>query len=165
MTGVPAVSTLAGPVEVLNDAGLPAGVANLVPAAINAAKENAPIIFIGTQPDRPWCPAWGYHRTEPGNPAAEEPPEGHWLWEIWRIWDELAQQPDPEAQNEMFAQILDIWAEELPMIGYLGESPAPIIVKNGFRNYLPGMPIDDSTGDEHLLHTETYFWDDPESHT
>jgi peptide/nickel transport system substrate-binding protein len=124
-----------------------------------------PIIFIGTQPDRPWCPAWGYFRTDPTNPAAEEPPEGHWIWEIWRLWDELAQQADPEAQNAMFEQILDIWATELPMIGYLGEAPAPIIVKNGFRNYLPGLPVDNDTGDEHLLHTETYFWDDPESHT
>jgi hypothetical protein len=50
------------------------------------------------------------------------------------------------------------------MIGYLGESPALVIVKNGFRNYVAGMPIDDPTGDEHLLQTETYFWDDPEAH-
>ena len=125
----------------------------------------APIIFIGTQPDRPWCPAWGYFRTDPTNPAAEEPPADHWIWEIWRLWDELAQEPDSATQNAMFEQILDIWATELPMIGYLGESPAPVIVKNGFRNYLPGFPIDDVTGDEHLLHTETYFWDDPENHT
>jgi peptide/nickel transport system substrate-binding protein len=125
----------------------------------------APIIFIGTQPDRPWCPGWSYFRLEPTNPAAEEPPEGHWIWEIWRIWDELAQEPDPATQNEMFTQILDIWATELPMIGYLGESPAPIIVKNGFRNYLPDFPVDDVTGDEHLLNTETYFWDDPDAHT
>ncbi len=125
----------------------------------------APIIFIGTQPDRPWCPGWGYYRTDPTDPAAEEPPEGHWIWEIWRIWDELAQEPDPATQNEMFAQILDIWATELPMIGYLGESPAPVIVKNGVRNYLPGVPVDDVTGDENLLNTETYFWEDPENHT
>jgi peptide/nickel transport system substrate-binding protein len=125
----------------------------------------APIIFIGTQPDRPWCPAWGYFRTDPTNPAAEEPPEGHWIWDIWNLWDELAKEPDPAAQNAMFEQILDIWATEVPMIGYLGEAPAPVIVKNGFRNYLPGFPIDDVTGDEHLLNTETYFWDDPEAHT
>lgn len=124
----------------------------------------APIIFIGTQPDRPWCPAWSYYRLDPTDPAAEAPPDGHWIYEIWRIWDELAQEPDPEVQHEMFTQILDIWATELPMIGYLGESPAPVIAKNGFRNYLPGFPVDDVTGDEHLLHTETYFWDDPENH-
>ena len=51
------------------------------------------------------------------------------------------------------------------MIGLLGETPSPIIVKNGFHNYLPGMPLDDTTGDEHLLNTETYFWDEPEKHT
>lgn len=124
----------------------------------------APIIFIGTQPDRPWAPAWGYFRTDPTNPAAEEPPEGHWIWDIWQLWDDLAQEPDAATQNAMFEQILDIWATELPMIGYLGEAPAPVIVKNGFRNYVPGYPIDDSTGDEHLLHTETYFWEDPENH-
>lgn len=124
----------------------------------------APIIFIGTQPDRPWCPGWSYYRLDPTDPAAEEPPADHWIWDIWALWDELAQEPDPAVQNEKFAQILDIWAEELPMIGYLGESPAPIIVKNGIRNYLPGFPVDDVTGDEHLLHTETYFWEDPENH-
>ena len=72
-------------------------------------------------------------------------------------------EPDPDTQTAMFHQILDIWAEELPMIGYLGERPAPIIVKNGVRIYLPGFPLDDTTGDEHLLHTETYFWEDPDS--
>ncbi|MEZ4620805.1 MAG: hypothetical protein R2867_35585 [Caldilineaceae bacterium] len=51
------------------------------------------------------------------------------------------------------------------MPGYLGEAPALIIVKNGVRNYLPGFPIDDPTGDEHLLNTETYFWEDPENHS
>jgi len=65
----------------------------------------------------------------------------------------------------LFEGILDIWAEELPMIGILGEQPGIVIVKNGFRNYLPGMPLDDTTGDEHFLQTETYFWDEPEKHT
>lgn len=50
------------------------------------------------------------------------------------------------------------------MIGSRGESPALIIAKNGMRNYIEGQPIDDTTGDEHLLNTETYFWKDPENH-
>lgn len=124
----------------------------------------APIIFLGTQPDRPWGVAWGYYRNEPDNPVAEAPPEGHWIIKIWEIWDQVAAEPDPAKQDELFRGILDIWAEELPMIGYLGESPALIIVKNGLHNYVEGMPIDDPTGDEHLLQTETYFWDDPEAH-
>jgi hypothetical protein len=64
----------------------------------------------------------------------------------------------------MFRQILDIWAEELPMIGYVGERPALIIVKNGVKGYLPGYPLDDTIEDEHLLNTQTYYWEDPENH-
>jgi peptide/nickel transport system substrate-binding protein len=124
----------------------------------------APIIFIGTQPDRPWNVAWGYYRTQPENPVVEEPPEGHWIWKIWEIWDQIAVEPDTDKQTELFKQILDIWAEELPMVGYLGESPALIIVKNGFKGYLPGYPMDDVITDEHLLQTQTYYWEDPEAH-
>ncbi|MBV7331035.1 hypothetical protein KFU94_22905 [Chloroflexi bacterium TSY] len=112
------------------------------------------------QPDRPWAAAWAHWRRQgDANPNAEEPPEGHWVWDIWNTWDQIAVEPDSAKQTEMFYQILDIWAEELPMIGYLGERPAPIIVKNGIRNYLAGFPLDDSTDDEHLLNTETYFWE------
>jgi len=125
----------------------------------------APIIFIGTQPDRPWCPAWGFYRTDPTNAAMEEPPEGHWIWEIWRIWDEeVAKEPDEAKQHAAFAKILDIWATELPYIGILGNEPGPVIVKNGFRGYLPGQAIDDVTSDEHLLQTESYYWENPEDH-
>ncbi|MBX2999703.1 MAG: ABC transporter substrate-binding protein [Caldilineaceae bacterium] len=125
----------------------------------------APIIFTGEQPDRPWNAAWALWRLNPTNANGEEPPEGHWMWDIWNTWDEIAVTADEGTRNDLFRQILDIWARELPMIGYLGESPALVIVKNGFRNYPPGFPIDDTTGDEHLLHTEIYFWDDPAAHT
>ncbi|MCE7986821.1 MAG: ABC transporter substrate-binding protein, partial [Caldilinea sp. CFX5] len=125
----------------------------------------APIIFIGTQPDRPWCVAWSLWRNTSGtDPNGEEPPADHWINTIWSLWDQIAVEPDSAKRDELFYQILDIWAEELPMIGFLGESPALIIAKNGIRNYVEGMPIDDTTGDEHLLNTETYFWEDPENH-
>jgi peptide/nickel transport system substrate-binding protein len=124
----------------------------------------APIIWLGIQPDRPWAVAWGYWRQEPDNPVAEEPPADHWIRTIWDLWDQLSVEPDPAQQTALFHQLLDIWAEELPMIAYLGEMPALVVVKNGFRNYVAGMPLDDVTGDEHLLNTETYFWEDPEAH-
>ena len=124
----------------------------------------APIIWIGTQPDRPWCPGWSFWRIDPTSPAAEEPPADHWINKIWALWDQCSMEPDSDARDALFYQILDIWAEELPMIAYLGELPAPIIVKNGVRNYVDGLPVDDPTGDEHLYNTETYFWEDPENH-
>ena len=134
------------------EAGCWAGDRTVVPLA-------APIIWTGEQNDRPWCPAWvAYRLRGEADPASEAPPEGHWMWKIWEIWDSIQAEPDPAQQNAKFQQILDIWAEELPMIGYLGEGPALVIVKNGITNYLAGMPVDDPTGDEHLLHTETYFW-------
>lgn len=124
------------------------------------------IIFRGVQPDRPWCPGWGiyYNQTITGTTLANavEPPAGHWIRTIWKIWDEeVAVEPDPAKQTTAFKKILDIWATELPYVGFLGESPTPIIVKNGFKGYVNGQPLDDTTGDEHLLHTETYYWDDP----
>lgn len=125
----------------------------------------APIIFTGQQPDRPWCAAWSLWKLNgASDPNGQEPPADHWINDIWSTWDQIAAEPDAAKRDELFTQILDIWAEELPMIGYLGESPALIIAKNGFRNYVEGLPIDDTTGDEHLLNTETYFWEDPENH-
>jgi len=121
-------------------------------------------IFRGTMADRPWCSAWTLYFNEPTNPNAEEPPADHWIRDIWAIWDELSQTPDPDKQNELFFKILDIWAEELPMIGYLGQAPQPLIIKNGFRGCLPGMPYDDTIADEHLLGPETTYWEDPENH-
>ncbi len=122
------------------------------------------IIFRGTQIDRPWAVAWGLWYEDPTNPNAEEPPEGHWIWDIWDLWDQITVEPDPDQQNKLFEGILDIWAEQLPMIGFFGETPVPIIVKNGFKGYLPGQPVDDTTGDEHFLGTETYYWENPEEH-
>ncbi|MDH7487136.1 MAG: ABC transporter substrate-binding protein [Anaerolineae bacterium] len=124
------------------------------------------IIFRGVQPDRPWCPGWGFWYTDPTNPNAVKPPDGHWIWTIWKIWDEeIAVEPDPDKQTAAFKKILDIWAEELPMIGILGEQPGVIIVKNGFKGPQAGMPLDDTTGDEQFLQAETYYWDDPAKHT
>jgi peptide/nickel transport system substrate-binding protein len=123
------------------------------------------IIFRGTQDDRPWCPAWGHwYEYGDADPTSEEPPEGHWIWDIWDIWDQITMEPDPDQQNKLFEGILDIWAEQLPMIGFLGEEPGLIVVKNGFKNYIAGQPLDDTTADEHFLNTETYFWDNPEEH-
>jgi peptide/nickel transport system substrate-binding protein len=124
----------------------------------------APWIFTGEMMDRPWAPAWGRFRADPSNPVAEEPPEGHWIWDIWSLMDQIEVEPDDATRNDMFRQVLDIWAEELPMIGYVGERPALIIVKNGIKGYLPGYPLDDTIEDEHLLNTQTYYWEDPENH-
>ncbi|HEU5102238.1 MAG TPA: ABC transporter substrate-binding protein [Roseiflexaceae bacterium] len=124
----------------------------------------APIIWLGTQPDRPWAVAWGLKKNNPEDANGEDPPEGHFITKIWELWDQTSAEPDEAKRNALFNQILDIWAEEVPMIGILGELPAPVIVKNGFKGYKEGFPVDDTTEDEHLLNTQTYYWDDPSKH-
>jgi peptide/nickel transport system substrate-binding protein len=123
--------------------------------------------FLGTGLDRPWGVAWGMWRLDPTDPNAEEPPQDHWIRQIWAIWDQIAVEPDPQQQTQLFYQILDIWAEELPQIGYLGEKPWPIIVKNGLRNLRKDyrFPLSNPTKHEHLIPTQTYFWEDPENHS
>lgn len=123
------------------------------------------IIFRGVQIDRPWACAYGLYWNDPNDPNAEEPPEDYFVKKIWDIWAEVAVEPDPAKQTAKFQEILQIWAEEVPMIGLLGETPSPCIVKNGLRNFVEGFPNDDTTGDENVYNTETYFWEDPENHT
>ncbi len=108
-----------------------------------------PYIFIGTMPDRPWSGAWGLWKLDPKDPNGEPPPDGHWIWDIWSIWDKVAVEPDDQARNELFFQTLDIWAEELPMVTTHDMDLRSVTVKNDLKNYGgQGMPfwgtVDDS---------------------
>jgi len=123
------------------------------------------IIFRGIQPDRPWAAGYAMWYNDPTKPGAVKPPADHFIWKIWNIWDKIAVEADPDKQNELFFQILDVWYEELPMITCLGELPSLAIVKNGIHNFLEGFPNDDTTGDENVYNTETYFWDEPDKHS
>jgi ABC-type transport system substrate-binding protein len=74
-------------------------------------------------------------------------------------------EPDDTRRTALFHQVLDIWAEELPMIRILGKLPQPVIVKNGLAGMPDNFPIDDPTSDEHIKNTQTFFWDDPSKQT
>ncbi|NJM41585.1 MAG: ABC transporter substrate-binding protein [Anaerolineae bacterium] len=122
-------------------------------------------IFRGTMIDRPWAAGWGIlQNLGADNPNASKPPDGYFITKIWDLWSQISVEPNPEKQNQLFSQIMDIWAEEVPMVTLLGEAPSLAIVKNGFRNFVEGFPNDDTTGDENVYNTETYFWDEPEKH-
>ncbi len=123
------------------------------------------IIFRGVQPDRPWCVAWGFATSQQRRDRPQRESSRRMATastRSGRLWDEeIAIEVDPGKQNALFKQILDIWAEEVPMIGLLGECPRSTIVKNGFKGSSCRLPNDDTTGDENLSNTETYSWDDP----
>ncbi len=124
----------------------------------------APFHWIATIYQRPWAGKWGLWYINNTDPNGEPPPEGHFAWKIWEIWDKVKLEPDEKKRTELFYGILDIWAEEVPYLGILGEIPALIIVKNGFKGYPAGYPLDDTTEDEQLLNPQTYYWDEPSKH-
>jgi peptide/nickel transport system substrate-binding protein len=123
-----------------------------------------PDIFVGLATDHPWADGYGMWKFAPSNPTAVEPPEGHWIYTIWDAYDRMIVEPDPEARSAIFQEILDVWKVELPQIGYLGQFPTAIIVKNGLHNYAEGFPTDDIVKDEHLPNTQALWWDDPAAH-
>ncbi len=123
-----------------------------------------PYIILGTALDTPWSGGWGWYHEQPESPNAEKPPEGHWIWEIWGIWDKLIAEADEAKRQDYLWQILDIWARELPIVGYLGEFPKPFIVKNGLHNFVAGYPNEDLMKDESVLGSQTLYWDEPEKH-
>lgn len=125
----------------------------------------APLIFIGSIADRPWSGKFGIYYGNAESPNAEAPPEDHFIRKIWDLQAQIDVEPDEAKRNELFRGILDIWAEELPMIGILGELPSPTIVKNGLKGFKAGFPNDDTTEDENLQNTQTYYWDDPAAHS
>ena len=126
-----------------------------------------PAFFLGTGLDRPWGEAWGRWRLDPSHPAAEEPPPDHWIVKMWNLWDEILVEPDEARRNELFLQILDVWAEELPQIGYLGQIPNPLIVHNGLRGIDPEYvyPLSNPTSHGGLVQVHTFYWDDPASNS
>ncbi|NLD42143.1 MAG: ABC transporter substrate-binding protein [Chloroflexi bacterium] len=123
-----------------------------------------PGIILGTMGGFPWANAWGLWKNREDDPNGEKPPEGHWIWTIWETWNQVAAEPDEAKRNALFSKILDIWADECPVIGLLGEYPAPVIVKNRLHNYPGGYPDENALGGEHFQQGQFLYWEDPENH-
>ena len=113
---------------------------------------------------RPWCCAYGLWRSNPSNPNAEKPPEGHYIWEIWRLLDACRMEPDDAKRNALWNQLMDLWVDEMPMPGYLGNFPAPVLLKNGLRNFKEGYPLEEGSKDEQLQGPQQMYWEEPEKH-
>ncbi|NLD72041.1 MAG: ABC transporter substrate-binding protein [Chloroflexi bacterium] len=120
--------------------------------------------YIGNATHHPWGGGWGIWYQNPEDPNAEEPPEGHFLWDVWDLWERANVEPDDAQRKALVSQMFDIWAEEVPVVGILGELPSLVVVKDGLRNCGPGFAQTDPTADENLIGTPTLFWEEPELH-
>jgi len=121
--------------------------------------------YIGELLDRPWAGAWGRWYRDNSDPNGAPPPEGHFLWDSWDIWGKALVDPDEEKRNVYFAELMDIWAEQVPAIGILGELPGPIIAHNDLRNLAEGYALQDATRDESLVNPAQLFWENPDAHS
>lgn len=117
--------------------------------------------FIGELLDRPWAGAWGRWYRDNNDPNGEPPPDGHFLWDSWELWKQAIEEPDEAKRNELFAQIMDIFAEEVPVVGIVGELPRLVITKNGLQNMADGYVLQDATRDESLINPAQLYWTDP----
>jgi len=121
--------------------------------------------FTGIQLQRNWAGGWGIWKNDPSNPNAEEPPEGHWIWDIWRIyWDEVLMEPDEQERFRLFEKIMDIHAEELPMVHFLGQMPVVGIKPAKMHNVPTPLTLTYEFGYTHTLFAQQYYWEDPENH-
>jgi len=131
---------------------------NLVPLA-------EPRMWVRGWTTKPWAVAWQAWYDDPTSPIAEKPPDGHWIWKIWDLWDQIQVTADEEQQKALFFQILDVWYDELPCPCFVGDTPYIQIVKNGFKGIKGGLPYDCChTGYEHIVDNATWYWDEPEKH-
>lgn len=121
--------------------------------------------YIGELLDRPWAGAWGRWFRDNNDPNGAPPPDGHFLWKQWDLWSQALVEPDEAKRNELFKQILDIWAEEIPVVGIVGELPGPIVMSRELRNVAEDYPIQDATRDESLVNPAQLFWETPEAHS
>ncbi len=120
--------------------------------------------YLGEMVDRPWAGGWGLWYRDHGDPNGEPPPDGHFLWDMWAIWEEAKVEPDADRRNELYGDIVKIWSREVPAVGVVGELPAAMIAKNGLRNFAEGYLSGNQTANESLLGSCTLFWDEPDKH-
>ncbi|HHV81136.1 TPA: ABC transporter substrate-binding protein [bacterium] len=87
--------------------------------------------YIPTTTQTYWAPMWGQWY-QAGGKAGENPPQD--IKKLQHTWDLIQKTFDPARRRILWQQILDVHAQEVYMIGIVGEVPQPIIVKNSMHN-------------------------------
>ncbi|NLA57433.1 MAG: ABC transporter substrate-binding protein [Firmicutes bacterium] len=78
-----------------------------------------------------WAPVWGLWYESQGRNG--EKPDGE-PRRLQELFDELRVTPEPEEQDRLVEEILEIWAKNLWVIPTAGNYKIPIVVKRDFKN-------------------------------
>jgi ABC-type dipeptide/oligopeptide/nickel transport system permease component/ABC-type transport system substrate-binding protein len=117
-----------------------------------------------------WGSGWGewYHKDGmAGSPKAKqpgnvEPPVGHPIREVMRLYDRASMVVDPFERRDLYRPALQIAAENLWTIGVATAPPVLAVVKDGLRNvprslvygFIDGMLLNSA-------YPDTWYWDKP----
>ena len=89
------------------------------------------IVPISTGWERSVWPAWETWFSSEGA-SGEEPPE--YIKELHGWYREILGEPDADRRDQLAHKILTSQAENLWVIGTVGQAPQPVIVSNDLRN-------------------------------
>jgi peptide/nickel transport system substrate-binding protein len=122
----------------------------------NAAVISDPIRLLGTVSDGPWASLYGVWYNS-GRTGGEEPAAGSDIMKIYDTWDQVKVTVDPDEQNKLFQEIINLHKKNLWYIGTVGELPQPVVVKNNFKNVPDGIVWDDPLRSPKNARPEQFF--------
>ncbi len=94
----------------------------------------APDYFVATNVtwSQVWSTEWARWFNSDGEHGQEPPPE---VKEARQLWEDLLVEPDEELRFDMTQRILELQAENLWVIGAVGQAPFPIIKNKDMKNF------------------------------
>jgi len=122
---------------------------------MNVAIISDPGNLLGTTPEYAWAPLYARWYTSGGKSGEE--PKGD-IKRIYELWDKVKVTPDEKQRERLFKEIIDIHKRNIWMIGWVGELPQPVIVKNNFRNVPDGIIWDDTVRSPKNARPEQFFF-------
>ncbi len=121
------------------------------PTAATPPEEVCPV-----RQDTLCWPAWGqYAQTDGASGEAPDLPAGRRLMAIWRDW--LAA-PDDATRRRLWAEALEIHAEETFVIGLVSEAPQPVVLSDRLTNAPESALYSWNPGAQFGVHRPDEWW-------